>query len=92
MTLASEWCVDPFVVGLLVNELATNAVQHARTPFAVSLDYETHRLRIEVTDDSPEMRGGLGGGIGLKIVDELTKWGVDHHMQGGKTIWADLSI
>jgi hypothetical protein len=40
-------------VELLMDELAGNAVRHARTPFSVTLTWDGHTLRGEVTDVNP---------------------------------------
>lgn len=82
---------------LVVSELATNAVLHARTPFTVRLLLDgAGRLRLEVTDASqrrPDRRGHspqASTGRGLAIVAELAAaWGVDV-AEGGKTVWAEL--
>jgi anti-sigma regulatory factor (Ser/Thr protein kinase) len=54
-TVASEWGLDPDEIMLVVDELATNAVQHARSEFSVAL-YRTDEAEVlvEVTDGSPE--------------------------------------
>jgi anti-sigma regulatory factor (Ser/Thr protein kinase) len=80
---------------LVVSELVTNAITHARTPFEVVLSLFDHRVRFAVTDDSteppvPVTRPGRGGGFGLALVEQLTDaWGYDVH-PAGKTVWCEL--
>ena len=85
-------------VELVVTELATNAVRHARTLFTVSMAWDGRRLRIEVSDahpvpprptDQPPPADSTGG-RGLLLVEQLAdRWGYDPH-ERGKTIWCDL--
>jgi anti-sigma regulatory factor (Ser/Thr protein kinase) len=70
------------VVTLLVSELATNAVLHARTNYAVVLSKGTDDLRVEVLDGSsvpPRHRQNsvaAATGRGVAMVDQLaTSWG-----------------
>ena len=83
---------------LVVSELVTNSVLHARTEFRlrVSLDAE-QTVRLEVSDTSlrlPQPRSyGVGAttGRGLRLVAELSDdWGVDRRADG-KTVWVLLS-
>ena len=93
------WRLDPLAwqVELVVTELATNAVRHARTLFTVAMTWDGRRLRIEVSDAHPvppEPRGALPpdatGGRGLLLVEQLAdRWGYEPH-ERGKTIWCDL--
>ena len=48
--------VDAEMVAPFVSELATNAVQHARTPFTVAVDNDHSRVRVSVTDGQPPNR------------------------------------
>lgn len=85
---------------LVVTELATNAVLHARTPFEVRLRFGSDTVRIEVHDGDgrPPVRRHFSdsatSGRGLRVVDELCEeWGVDTDPDGrGKTVWAVVSI
>jgi anti-sigma regulatory factor (Ser/Thr protein kinase) len=87
-------------VELVVTELATNAVRHARTLFTVAMTWDGRRLRIEVSDaqpvpprpaDEPPSPDATGG-RGLLLVEQLTdRWGYDPH-ERGKTIWCDLLL
>jgi len=83
--------------GLLVSELVTNAVMHARTDVTLHVTVRRGVLRIEVTDGSPVVptprrASGLAGtGRGLQLVDRLSdRWGVDKARKG-KTIWFELT-
>ena len=85
---------------LVVSELATNAVRHARTPFTVSLHAFEQTLMLEVEDGSwtepcQAVRAKLLDvhGRGLSIVSLLSRdWGVDPHPGGGKSVWAEFSL
>jgi anti-sigma regulatory factor (Ser/Thr protein kinase) len=81
---------------LLVSELATNAVVHARTPMRVSVLHHGERLRVEVRDDDPrppqprQPDPMAPGGRGIMLVDMLaTSWGVNGNDRG-KTVWFEL--
>ena len=85
-------------VEVLISELATNAVRHARTPFTVALAWDGLTLRVEVRDgsslaprpylaDDPDREGGRG----LLLVDAVAQdWGVNLHHQG-KTVWFTIT-
>ncbi|MET9726019.1 ATP-binding protein [Streptomyces zaomyceticus] len=91
-------------VGLLVAELAANAVTHGRVPgrdFELALTYTPGvRLRIDVSDTRGERRpasvatGSLGeGGRGLLLVDALaSRWSVLDRVPVGKTVRAELDL
>ena len=84
---------------LLVSELVTNAVRHARPgrlAMALSLEAAGAWLRIEVHDADPhEPRQRAPGaldesGYGLLLIEALAgKWGV-RQMVTGKAVWAEL--
>jgi len=83
-------------MSLLVSEVVTNAVRHARTAFDVTLTMDGDTVRCEVRDDSPVVpRPGRpgpdeGGGRGLLLVASLsTAWGVELHAPG-KRVWFEL--
>lgn len=82
---------------LMVSELATNGVRHARTSFQLEIRRTPAEIRIEVTDrggGAPAMRSPTPDeptGRGLRIVDLLaTRWGIVNLAGGGKTVWFTL--
>jgi anti-sigma regulatory factor (Ser/Thr protein kinase) len=83
---------------LLVSELVTNAVRHARGTDAITLEMEAAGtwLRIEVQDADPRWPqprtpvGFEGSGFGFVLVAALAgKWGV-RETGRGKAVWAEL--
>jgi anti-sigma regulatory factor (Ser/Thr protein kinase) len=86
---------------LLVSELATNAVVHARAPFDVLVTLNAPRVRVAVADDSaqpptprpqPAPLGG-NGGRGLHLVEALSQdWGTEQVPDDGKVVWFELSV
>jgi anti-sigma regulatory factor (Ser/Thr protein kinase) len=81
---------------LVVSELATNAVLHARTEFVVRVSSDGGAVRVAVYDSSSG-RPAVGSmdpsavtGRGLGIVESLASdWGIDD-VDGGKWVWAEL--
>ncbi|WP_225844760.1 ATP-binding protein [Streptomyces sp. HPF1205] len=86
---------------LVLSELVTNAVRHARSPRGRLIETRVRRLpdgrvRIEVHDantDLPVPRASSDtdeGGRGLQLVDALTahQWGVSGRTGVGKAVWA----
>jgi len=94
------WQLDDLApaVELLVDELAGNAVRHARTPFSVTLTWDGRTLRGEVTDvnplpPQPKLSAAPDdmGGRGLLLVSRLAdRWGFEGHSRG-KTVWFELN-
>lgn len=86
---------------LLVSELVTNAVRHARTPvteMGLWLESDGEWLCIEVEDADPRwpqprtLTGPEESGFGFVLVDALAdKWGV-YETGTGKVVWAELAI
>ena len=85
---------------LVVSELLTNAVRHARDTDAVELDLHATRawLRIEIQDRDrqwprPRVLDELSeSGFGFVLIDALAaKWGV-RETETGKAVWAELDI
>jgi anti-sigma regulatory factor (Ser/Thr protein kinase) len=94
--LGDERLVD--AASLLVSELVTNAVQHARSTVEVLVRRHGIRsvLRIEVRDGSarPPLMGGFDpdalSGRGLALVEAVSdRWGVETDA-GGKRVWFEL--
>ncbi|MCC3653913.1 MULTISPECIES: ATP-binding protein [Streptomyces] len=88
---------------LLISELMTNAVRHARVPHGREIEARftlTGRLlRLEVSDASdrlpvPAQAGTEAeGGRGLALVAALARdWGVRHREGVGKCVWALLEL
>jgi anti-sigma regulatory factor (Ser/Thr protein kinase) len=85
---------------LIVSELVTNSVNHAREPrgrlIATRFERVESGVRIEVHDagdQKPERREALSeeeSGRGLALVDALTdgRWGVSERLGVGKLVWA----
>ncbi|MBP0449135.1 ATP-binding protein [Kitasatospora sp. RG8] len=83
---------------LVTAELIGNAVRHGGGPRGLDLTRYGDRLRVRVTDRSPEPprlgtgRPGRIGGHGLVIVDRLAmRWG-SYPDGRGKAVWADLPL
>ena len=86
-------------VRLVVSELATNAVRHARTPFTVTLERDDQSVMVTVTDGSPDPPVHLAadplhtGGRGLSLVDTVSRdWGVFRRPGKGKSVWASFTL
>ena len=80
---------------LVVSELASNAVLHARSAFSVEIRPHGATVRISVRDGSPaeptlrDDRMALSG-RGLFLVDSLSAdWGVEVAPHG-KSVWAEF--
>lgn len=88
-----QYLVDD--VQLVVSELASNALTHARTPFTVTLAAGEQSLLVKVRDGSPRHPVIVdatpldSAGRGVTLVALLSRdWGVTAHADGGKTVWA----
>jgi anti-sigma regulatory factor (Ser/Thr protein kinase) len=93
-----DWGCDAFAdaARLLVSELVTNAVLHARTDVEVVVRLLRSGVRVEVRDHStsaPVVRryqDEAMTGRGLALVDQLaSRWGVETR-QDGKAVWFEL--
>jgi hypothetical protein len=94
-----QWELDDLVdfANLIVTELATNAIVHARSGFSVSLNHDGSVVRITVGDRAAAVPQRAPGGAemprgrGIPIVEALaSRWGhlaLDH----GKLVWAELA-
>jgi hypothetical protein len=87
--------VEP--AALVVDELAANAVLHARSRFEVVASWRASRLRVEVNDMNPSYEecdrdSDDTGGWGLKIVAAFAViWGIDQ-LDDRKVIWAEFQL
>jgi anti-sigma regulatory factor (Ser/Thr protein kinase) len=83
---------------LLVSEVVTNAVLHARTPVTLTVEVADEVVRITVRDGSPvqprihAFAPTSATGRGLRLLDRLAKrWGVyADPATGGKVVWFEL--
>ncbi len=81
---------------LVVSELTSNAVFHARSQVTVTVTARPGSIRLSVRDDDPtapvlQAPGPTdAGGRGLLLVAALSaRWGVDE-LPSGKVVWAEL--
>ncbi|WP_089227879.1 SpoIIE family protein phosphatase [Actinacidiphila glaucinigra] len=95
----ANWDLEPlaFTTELIVSELVTNAIRHARGPIALRLIH-AQVLLCEVSDGSlsaPHLRRARTsdeGGRGLFLVAQLAScWGT-RYGRDGKTIWAEQPL
>jgi hypothetical protein len=94
----SAWGASEFTdrAALIASELATNALVHTRSPFALSVSRGESQLRVSVRDSSHTLPVSVrsssrrAGGRGLPIVASMSRlWGIDA-LDDGKVIWAEL--
>jgi anti-sigma regulatory factor (Ser/Thr protein kinase) len=83
-------------IALLVTELVTNAILHARTPMLLTLEPRSGHVRICVEDESneqPELQHYASDAVtgrGLALVEQLaSSWGVDS-TPTGKIVWCEV--
>jgi anti-sigma regulatory factor (Ser/Thr protein kinase) len=83
---------------LLVSELVTNAILHARSPIDLVVRKVRTAVRVEVFDDGngfpqplhPDHEADAGRGLGL-VEAVATRWGVDD-IAAGKTTWFEIGL
>ena len=83
---------------LLVSEVVTNAILHARTTVTLTLEVVGDLVRITVRDGSPvqprihSFSPTSATGRGLRLLDRLAKrWGVTADpTTGGKVVWFEI--
>lgn len=94
----SGWGCDDFVESgrLLVSELVTNAVLHARTPMTLVVRLRKDGVRVEVHDGNPaaptmrDYGAEAMTGRGLSLVADLaSRWGVERD-SAGKSVWFEI--
>lgn len=92
------WGIGDLDAPLLVSELATNAVLHARSDFTVTVSLTDQTVRVEVFDRNSRLPsfGTVSAlaysGRGLMLVQAMSEsWGVDGHGEEGKTIWFEMA-
>jgi anti-anti-sigma regulatory factor/anti-sigma regulatory factor (Ser/Thr protein kinase) len=100
LALPDNTLVDRAV--LLVGELVTNAVVHARTELGLRVELRGDLLHLAVRDGSPRLLRLVTdpvpdpeaeGGRGLWLVEQLARaWGVNRHPDGGKVVWCTLHL
>lgn len=82
-------------VALVVSELVTNSVLHARSLSRIVVTPKDDRVRIEVHDDDPAppqlpSEVGAQGGFGMRIVAATAdEWGWQPTMSG-KVVWTEV--
>lgn len=83
--------------GLLVSELVTNAIVHARTPIDLDVVAGRDGLRVAVSDNSPHLPTprhygrSATTGRGLALVELLAdRHGTENGAVDGKTVWFEL--
>jgi two-component sensor histidine kinase len=86
-------------IGLMVSELASNAIEHAMTRFRLTIHRSRHEIRVKVTDSgggTPAMRSpgpDVVKSRGLQIVNMVsTQWGVQQESDSAKTVWFTLEL
>ena len=96
-----SWGCDQTVddATLLVSELVTNAVLHARAPVDVVVRKGRTSVRIEVFDEGTgvpqfnfsEIDSLHGRGLGL-VQAVASRWGINEDRDGCKTVWIEISL
>lgn len=86
------------VAELLVSELVTNALLHARPPLVLRVGRADGRVRVEVADGDPTLPAlkpygvHAGTGRGLLLVERLADRWAAHRSAGGKVVWFELDL
>jgi anti-sigma regulatory factor (Ser/Thr protein kinase) len=86
-------------VALLVSEVVSNVVLHARTPCELRLHTADHRMRVEVLDGSDALPAAnrvpdpmSSSGRGMVLVEALSEaHGSTPLPGGGKVVWFQLA-
>jgi anti-sigma regulatory factor (Ser/Thr protein kinase) len=95
----SESNADVDTVLLLVSEVVTNAVLHARSDIRLVVEDRDVIVRVEVHDGSPmpprmhRFRLASATGRGLRLLDQLSRtWGVEAVSGAGKVVWFEVGL
>lgn len=96
-----QWHIaDVDSADLLLSELVTNAVVHARTPLSLRVAAREGWARVEVQDGSPEAPASFHAtprsehGRGLLLLDRLADdwgWTADTCPSRGKSVWFEVT-
>ncbi len=99
LSVLDDWGLDIEDLPLLVSELATNAVLHARSDFEVTVIRRSKHVRVEVFDQNTRLPSfapvppDAYSGRGLMLLRGLASaWGVESHSDVGKTIWFEVAV
>jgi Histidine kinase-like ATPase domain len=86
------------VARLLVSEVVTNAVLHARTNLSLTLERNDTTVNVRVEDENPVLPvlrthgTDAGTGRGLWVLESMaSRWG-SHSVDGGKVVWFELHM
>jgi anti-sigma regulatory factor (Ser/Thr protein kinase) len=106
--VCASWGLLPVVIDdieLLVSELVTNAVLHARSAARLTIEHLGDRVRVTVADSSaapPRLRDygpEAATGRGVFLVDRLAReWGVEPDAGSGrsdgagKRVWFEVAV
>lgn len=99
--ILERWECQPAVdtLHLVLSEVVSNAVVHARSAPEIAVRLLDGVLRVAVADESDAMPQPRDpdelavSGRGLRILDsEVTRWGIDPRPGGGKVVWFDVPV
>jgi len=95
-----SWHLDSAIddATLLVSELVTDAILHARSPIDLVVRKVKTSVRVEVFDDGngvpeplhPDHEDDVGRGLGL-VEAVANRWGVED-LDTGKTVWFEIAL
>jgi anti-sigma regulatory factor (Ser/Thr protein kinase) len=93
-----DGAADVDTATLLVSEVVTNAILHARTVVTLTVELSDDVAHIAVRDGSPvqprihAFSATSATGRGLRLLDRLAmRWGVDADPEtGGKVVWFEV--
>jgi hypothetical protein len=86
-------------IRLVVSELVTNSVLHARTALTVRIQAMPACVMLTVHDESSSApvtgvaRVDATGGRGMDVVEQCSSdWGVSPGIRGDKSVWASFAV